>query len=374
MKPVCKHYGICGGCTTQDLPYAEEVRDKQRGLEELLGQSVEVVASSREYGYRTRMDYVFAWGKLGLRKRGDPRGVLDLEECHLPDAEAFACVLRVKEALHRLSIRSYSYLRGRGYLRYVTLRCAPVSGQRLLVFLTNGNDPAIRPLLEEARDWANGVAWSVSTRRADVSVGEVIETSGRTWIEEEVGNLRLRFGATSFFQANPWQTARLYDHVGSRARGRTLDLFCGVGGLALSAAGSAAEVRGVDSNREAIEHARANASANGLDRVRFECGDARGFLDDLECDTLILDPPRAGCGYRNLPKIVRAAPSRVIYVSCNPRVFATERAWFREYEMSDLRAFDLFPRTPHVELVATFDRVRRPRQPTATSSSTASAT
>jgi len=371
VKPVCKHFGDCGGCSFQDRPYAEELREKGRNLKALLGREVEVVASPRELGYRTRMDYVFAWGKLGLRKRGDPRGVLDLEECHLPDPEAFACILRVKEALHRLRIESYSYLRHKGYLRYVTLRCAPVSGQRLLVFLTNGDDPALDPLLQEARSWADGVAWAISTRRADVSAGEVIETAGRTWIEEEVGNLRLRFGATSFFQANPWQTARLYEHVGARARGRTVDLFCGVGGLALSAAAGAEEVTGLDSNEEAIAHARANARCNGIEKVRFESGDARGFLDGLTCDTLILDPPRGGCGYRNLPKIVRAAPSRVIYVSCNPKLFATERAWFRDYDLTDLRAFDLFPRTPHVELVATFDRVRRP---TATSARTASET
>lgn len=350
---LCRHFGICGGCATQDLPYVEEVARKEAALAEALGRPVAVVPSPRELHYRTRMDYVFAWNKLGLRKRGDPRGVLDLEECLLVSPEAFALVLRAKEAAKRLGLKSYVYTAGVGYLRYITVREAPVSGERMLILLTNGRDPLVRPLLDEAEGWAESVVWASTDRRADVSTGDVVETRGRGWIEERIGALRLRFGPNSFFQANPWQTERLYAHVAERATGDVLDLFCGVGGFALACAPRAASVTGVDVVEEAIGFARANADRNGI-AARFDVGDAADLLRG--CDTVIVDPPRGGLGGRAIHAVVRAAPRRILYVSCNAKALATELPMFLGYEATELSGFDLFPRTPHVEVVATLDR------------------
>jgi tRNA (uracil-5-)-methyltransferase len=350
---VCRHFGVCGGCATQDLPYDEEVRRKEAALAEALGREVPVVPSPRELHYRTRMDYVFAWHKLGLRKRGDPKGVLDLEECLLVSPEAWDLVQRAKAAAKRLGLKSYLYTAGVGYLRYVTVREAPRTGERMLLLLTNGREPLVRPLLDEAEAWAPSVVWAATERRADVSSGEVVEVRGRGWIEERIGDLRLRFGPDSFFQANPWQTERLYAHVAERVRGEVLDLYCGVGGFALSVAPRAANVLGVDVSEEAIGFARGNAERNGI-AARFEVGDAPELL--RACDTLIVDPPRAGLGSKAIHRILRAAPPRILYVSCNPKALATEMPQLLGYEATELRGFDLFPRTPHVEVVATLER------------------
>jgi len=350
---LCRHFGVCGGCATQDLPYAEEVRRKEAALAQALGRAVPVLPSPRELRYRTRMDYVFAWHKLGLRKRDDPRGVLDLEECLLVSAEAWDAVMRAKEAAKRLGLRSYAYTAHKGYLRYISVREAPVSGDRMLVFLTNGRDPAVRALLDEALAWAPAVVWAASDRPADVSAGDVVESRGRGWIEERIGGLRLRFGPNSFFQANPWQSERLYAHVAERVEGRVLDLYCGVGGFALSCAARAASVTGVDLSEEAIGFARTNAEINGI-TARFEAGDAAEFLS--QCDTVVVDPPRGGLGGRAIQAILRAAPRRILYVSCNAKALATEMPMFAGYEATELMGFDLFPKTPHVEVVATLDR------------------
>ena len=348
----CKHFGLCGGCATQDVPYAEELRRKEAALRDLLGRDVAVAASPREFFYRTRMDYVYAWGKLGQRKLGDPNGVLDIDECLLVSPRAFEAVLRVKQAIHRHDIRAYSYVSKKGYLRYVTVREAPRHGQLMLIFLTNGSDPAVRALLDEAEAWAESVVWSVTERRADLSMGDVLEWRGRDWIEERIGDVRYRFGPNSFFQNNPWQTEALYRHVAARARGDVADLYCGVGGFALFVDGAAA---GVDSNAEGIAFARKNAELNGKD-VRFEAGDAGAFLERHRCDTLIVDPPRVGLGLRTVRQAVRAAPARILYVSCNARALAGELPQFEGYRVTDLQGFDLFPKTPHVEVVATLDR------------------
>jgi tRNA/tmRNA/rRNA uracil-C5-methylase (TrmA/RlmC/RlmD family) len=360
---LCRHFGICGGCATQDVPYAEEILRKEAALRERLGRAVEVVPSPRELRYRTRMDYVFAWGKLGMRKRGDPRGVVDLEECLLVSPGAWEAVARAKAAAKRLELEPYTYLAKRGYLRYIIVREAPVAGERMLIFLTNGRDPAVRPLLEEAEAWADSVVWASTEQRADVSNGEVVETRGRGWLEERVGALRLRFGPNSFFQANPWQTERLCAHVAERVRGRAIDLFCGVGGFALAAAPRADAMLGVDASAEAIGFARTNAERNGI-AARFEAVDAAEFLRSADCDTMIVDPPRAGLGGKVIRRLVRAAPARILYVSCNPKVLAGEMPQFLGYETTELRGFDLFPRTPHVEVVATLERVATSASPT----------
>jgi 23S rRNA (uracil-5-)-methyltransferase RumA len=350
---LCRHFGVCGGCATQDIPYADEIARKEAALASVFGRAVEVTPSPREYHYRTRMDYVFAWNKVGLRKRGDPRGVLDLEECLLVSPEAWAVVARAKDATRRLGLRSYAYTAHKGYLRYITVREAPVSGERMLVFLTNGRDPAVRALLDEAAAWADSVVWAASDRPSDVSTGDVVEVRGRGWIEERIGALRLRYGPNSFFQANPWQTERLYAHVAERAEGAVTDLFCGVGGIALSVARRGLEVTGIDVSEESIGFARANADLNSIAGARFEAVDAGRFLEGHRCDTLVVDPPRAGLGSGTVGRVVRASPRRILYVSCNPASLAVELPQFRGYEVADLRGFDLFPRTPHVEVVAT---------------------
>ncbi|MDH3591517.1 MAG: 23S rRNA (uracil(1939)-C(5))-methyltransferase RlmD, partial [Planctomycetota bacterium] len=180
---ICAHFGACGGCASQDVPYPDQVAAKEAALAALFERAVPVRPSPQPLHYRTRMDYVYAWGKLGMRKKGDPRGVLDLDECHLIEPRAFDAVLKSKEAIKRHDLRSYSYISKKGYLRYVSVRSAPVNGELMLIFLTNGAAPDVVPLLDEAAEWADSVVWSVSDRRADVSLGDVKEHRRRDWIE-----------------------------------------------------------------------------------------------------------------------------------------------------------------------------------------------
>ncbi len=349
---ICRHFGVCGGCATQDLAYADELRRKEARLAELFGRPVEVRPSPREFHYRTRMDYVFAFKKLGLRKKGDAKGVIHLEECLLISPRAWKAVQAVHESAVRHEIDSYSFVSHKGYLRYVVVREAPASGELMIVLLTASRDPKIRAVLDDLEPHVDAAAWTFTDREADVSFGEVVEVRKRGWIEEVIGGKRFRFGPNSFFQGNPWQTEALYRHVAERAEGRVTDLFCGVGGFSMFAASRATEIVGIDNNAEAIELARHNAAANGVTNARFFVGDSGRFAEEMKTDTLILDPPRAGLGPKFVRKVVRAAPKRILYISCNPRSLAEELPQFEGYRVEDLRGFDLFPKTTHVETVA----------------------
>jgi tRNA/tmRNA/rRNA uracil-C5-methylase (TrmA/RlmC/RlmD family) len=170
-----------------------------------------------------------------------------------------------------------------------------------------------------------------------------------------IGGRRLRFGPNSFFQGNPWQTEALYRHVAERCEGRVTDLFCGVGGFSVFAAAKAASLVGIDNNAESIDFARHNAAANGV-AAKFYIGDSGRFVEDMNTDTLILDPTRAGLGPKFVRKVVRAKPERIVYVSCNPKALAEELPGFEGYRIEEMTGFDLFPRTPHVETVALLSR------------------
>ena len=353
---LCKHFGVCGGCATQDLAYDEEVRRKEARLAELLGRAVPVRPSPREFHYRTRMDYVFAFGKLGLRKKGDAKGVLDLEECRLISPRAFEAVRKAKESAKRRGLEPYSFVSHKGYLRYVVVREAPATGELMLVLLTASRDPVVRGVLDDLEPHVDAAAWSFTDREADISFGEVVEVRKRGWIEERIGAKLYRFGPNSFFQGNPWQTEALYSHVAERCEGRVTDLFCGVGGFSIFASARASSIVGIDNVGESIEFARHNAAANGVTNAKFFIGDSWRYMEELDTDTLILDPPRAGLGPKFMRKVVRSKPRRILYVACNPRALAEELPQLEGYRVEELRGFDLFPKTSHVECVATLTR------------------
>ena len=307
----CEHFGTCGGCRFQDVAYEDQLANKQAALRELLGETMEIVPSPVEYGYRTRMDYVYGWGKLGLRKKGDGKSVLMLDECWLPPERAFRAVLAIRKEMQRLDIRSYQYTNHRGYLRYISLRAAPRNDQLLLNFLTKGTDPAIRPILDMAGELADAVVWSTTDRTADISVGETHEFAPRDWIEEKVGPHLLRFGANSFFQSNPWVTAAMYDDVVRRVHRESRARHVLRRRWLLDLAGSARR----RSRRRRQQRGRVGVRApqrRGQQRdvgdsfVSRGCAQVRGL--EAGYDALILDPPRAGLGPKIVRRIARSGP------------------------------------------------------------------
>jgi tRNA/tmRNA/rRNA uracil-C5-methylase (TrmA/RlmC/RlmD family) len=463
-RPRCPHFGTCGGCALQDIEYADQVQAKATALRNLLGVDVPVEPSPLPYNYRYKMEYVAAFGKLGFRRSGDYRQVVDLRECHLVTPRVSELLQDLHGWMDEFGVEGYDYLRHRGDLRYVVTReafsandpqhrqdatdaeeamndndsgnpaagqgaltrqpneacpspldsmrslgapgMAPGNSQLMVTLVTAGEQTRVGPLLERLAQKAESVVWAVNPDITDVAWGRVQRIIGLPHIRQKVGPFEFVLGPQSFFQNNLLLVEAMFDEIASHVSGRVLDLFCGVGSIGIYCSQKAAEVMGVDSVPESIDLARRNAERNGLTsgvsrlgaagslsarartgrpldgardprppvapdtertgtgpRFRFVAQDADDFLRSYAGpvpDTVIVDPPRRGLSPRLIRKLLRLGPGRIVYVSCNPRAFAADLPRMPNYRLASVRAFDMFPQTPHVELVALLERVAYP--------------
>lgn len=356
VAPRCRHFGECGGCSLQDVAYADQVAMKRAWLEALFGADVDMVPSPESYGYRTRMDYVFAFGRAGLRKRGERYHVIDLTECHLVPPRVFEAFRDLREVVRAHEIPDYDYRINWGLLRYLVFRHAPTTDQLLINIVATEDNERLVPLFDAAQSYADGVAIVVNDQPADVSSGTTVRRAGAARITERIGGMTFAYGPESFAQNNMPLVERLYAHVVDRCTGPTLDLCCGVGTIACLAARRVPQVWGVEVVEEAVQLARENAAANGVHNAAFACGRVRAFLKEfldagLPAQTVVLDPPRSGTSKKVMERVQKLRPERVLYVACNPSALKQELEWLPAYRPVRFTAYDLFPQTPHIEVL-----------------------
>jgi 23S rRNA (uracil-5-)-methyltransferase RumA len=351
--PPCPHFGQCGGCLFQDIPYENQLALKKEMVNDTLRSiaPVERVHPSAPYRYRSRMDMVTAFGKCGLRRGGSYRTVIDITECRIMQERSDFIYRKIRPRIE--TIEDYDYLRHSGYLRYVVLREARYTGQVMVNFVTAERENRLRDLLDAATGLADSVSLIHSGGRADLSYGDILETVKGGWIEESFDGLRFRITPNSFFQSNAEIALQMYRKIRDRACGRVLDLCSGVGSISLFVAGAADHVTGVEMNRESVEIAGTNRGINGIENAEFVCSEAVNFLREAgdRYDTIILDPPRSGMQSRAMEHIDRMKARRIIYMSCNPNSFRDDVGSLRNYTVESVEAFDMFPQTPHVEIM-----------------------
>jgi len=277
-EPRCPYFGQCGGCALQDVPYEQQVQAKAEALRTLLGRDVPVVPSPRPYAYRHRMDFVVAFGKVGLRKRGSHRTVVDLHECHLVCDRVSRLLPDLHEWIAELGIQGYDYIRHRGDLRYIVARHAFSSDQLMLIAVTASQETAVAPLLDRLRERAESVVWSVNASRGDVSFGEVQATFGQQDIRQRIGDYTFVIGPNSFFQNNLLLIHEMFAEIASHAEGFAMDLYCGVGCIGIYCSGKVEKVLAVESAAESIQLAHVNAEINCVTNADFVAEDANRFL------------------------------------------------------------------------------------------------
>lgn len=353
--PACEHFRECGGCLFQDISYEMQLALKLEYLRALFSglAPIEEIVPSVPYGYRNRMDFVAAFGKIGLRKSGKYRHVVDIRTCAIMQEKSNALLQKLRP--HLAAVEDYDYLHHHGYLRYVVLRQAYFTGETMVNFVTAKPEDRLSSSLGTIIDEADSSSLIFNDSLADTSFGNDVSTFKRGYITEEFDGIRYTITPNAFFQSNSPVARELYRRVKDIVSGKKiLDLFCGAGTISLFIAGAAQQVTGVEISRESIAAAEENRMMNNIENVHFICADARHFLSEnnSDCDIVIIDPPRGGLHPKLVRLLAERAPARIAYISCNPPLLREDLAVLQNYTIESITAFDMFPQTPHIELLA----------------------
>ncbi|MDR3237221.1 MAG: 23S rRNA (uracil(1939)-C(5))-methyltransferase RlmD, partial [Spirochaetia bacterium] len=336
-----------------DISYENQLLLKKEYLFDLLGDIAPVgeVFPAEPFRYRSRMDMVAAFGKIGLREEGSYRFVVDIAECPIMQGAMEERYISARAAL--ASVEGYNYLRHEGYLRYIVLRQARFTGETMLNLVTASGGNRIPDITASLADSVDSMSLLVNGGMADLSFGDVISDIKKGFIEEDFDGVRYRISPNSFFQSNPLIAREMYRRIKTAVKGRVIDLYSGVGSISLFVADSAESVTGVELSAESVAAAELNRQLNGAENVKFIQMDAKDHIYAAHrADTLILDPPRSGIHPSMIKHILNMNPERIIYMSCNPAAFKESAAGLEGYKIETFEAFDMFPQTPHVETLA----------------------
>ena len=392
VEPFCEHFGVCGGCKWQNLPYEEQLKQKTKQVEDQLARIGHLnipevrpcLGSERTREYRNKLEFTFAdkrWltyeeiaeggdivatPAVGFHIPGCFDKVLDICKCHLQVDLSNRIRLAAKAFCIEHDYSFHNAKAHEGLMRTMVIRTAS-TGEVMVIVVFNANDKErIEALMSHLRDTfpeITSLIYMINEKWND-SLGdrEPICFAGKDHIIEQMEGLQFKVGPKSFYQTNSEQAYELYkvtrDFAELRPSDTLYDLYTGTGTIANFCARHARKVVGVEYVPEAIEDAKINSMINNIENTTFYAGDMKDVLSDEfverngHPDVIILDPPRAGVDERVLEVIKRAAPERMVYVSCNPSTQARDLSLLDDmYEIVAVQPVDMFPHTHHVENV-----------------------
>ena len=393
LEPFCPHFGVCGGCRWQPLPYEMQLAAKRQQVEDQLVRigHLEVpeicptLPSEKTEFYRNKLEFS-ASSKRWLLKE-EPQDlvepglgfhvgkffdkVLDIKDCHLQAEPSNAIRLYIKDFCLKNGLEFYNIRENRGFFRNMFIRTTE-DGQVMLILCFARADESPRKALLDAliKDFPQITSlYYVINEKLNDSIGDQspILYFGKDAIYEQMEGLSFKIGPKSFYQTNSRQAYRLYcvarEFAALTGSEVVYDLYTGTGTIAQFVSAQAAKVIGIEYVPEAIEDAKDNAGRNGITNCEFFAGDMKdvltgGFIQEHgRPDVVILDPPRAGIHPDVAKVILEAAPQRMVYVSCNPASQARDLAILcRDYEITAVQPVDMFPHTMHVENVVALRR------------------
>lgn len=398
--PFCRHYGVCGGCKWQILPYGEQIRYKQKQVTDNLTRigKVElpevspILGSKKTQCYRNKLEYTFSnkrWLTAEEVRQEVTYEQMNAVGFHIPTA--FDKVLAIEKCWLqddisnriRNAVRDYAYAHNysfqnlrthEGMLRNLIVRTSTTGELMVILVCKIENDDEMKlfgRLLQHVGDTfpeITSLLYVINNKVNDTITDLEVHTfKGNDHIYEEMEGLRFKVGPKSFYQTNSQQAYELYK-VARRFAGLTgnelvYDLYTGTGTIANFVARQARQVVGIEYVPEAIEDAKVNARLNGLDNTLFYAGDMKDLLtDDFiqehgQPDVIITDPPRAGMHQDVIDVILRAEPRRIVYVSCNPATQARDLQLLdAKYRVTAVQPVDMFPHTHHVENVVLLEK------------------
>lgn len=371
---ICKSYKKCGGCQYQGLAYPKQLEKKQKNVEALLkkfGKVNPIIGMKEPFYYRNKVHAVFDRDRRGNIISGtyeaNSHRVVPIEECLIEDKKCQEIIRTIRGMLKSFKIKTYDEDTGYGLLRHVLVRRGAKSGEIMVVLVLGSpifpsKNNFVKALRKEHPEITT-ILLNVNSKKTSMVLGEKESVIyGKGFIRDELCGCTFRISAKSFYQVNPVQTEVLYnkaiEFAALTGKERVIDAYCGIGTIGMIAAKHAKEVIGVELNKDAVRDAKLNAKENNVKNIVFRQGDAGEFMTAMaaageKADVVLMDPPRAGSDEAFLSAVVKLAPEKVVYVSCNPETLARDLKYLtrKGYEVRKIQPVDMFGFTVHVETV-----------------------
>lgn len=396
--PRCGHFGVCGGCKWQNMQYEHQLFFKQKIVEDNLrrigkleiGDFQPILGCSDIFHYRNKMEYSFSnvrylttadmaedpekrnMNALGFHVAPSFFRVLDLEHCYLPPDLSDRIRNGVRSYAMEKKFDYYDHRNHTGYLRNMFVRSTSLNHWMVIMVYAYDEPETREPMLQYIADTfpeITSLMYVINGKKNDIISDMPVHLyKGDPYMIEDLDGVRFKIGPVSFFQTNTHQVLSLYrlvrEFADIRSTDTVYDLYTGTGTIACFVAAQADRVVGVEYVPTAIDDARENASMNTLSNCEFFAGDlAKVLTDDFVAahgkpSVIITDPPRAGMHPAVVEQILKIAPERIVYVSCNSATQARDAALMKEqYRISKVRPVDMFPHTQHVESVMLLEKM-----------------
>jgi 23S rRNA (uracil1939-C5)-methyltransferase len=391
VTPICEHFGTCGGCKWQNLSYEAQLQFKERFVHEALERIgkvnaekyLPIIGSEEKYYYRNKLEFTFSAKKwltteqmhagvefsrgLGYHISGMFDKVLDINNCYLQAEPSNSIRNAVKAYALKNGLSFYDIRKKEGFLRTLMIRTSSTGEIMVLIAVYEWLEKELFDLLDFVKGEfprITSLLYTHNPKGNDTLSGLEIKTFyGRDHILEEMEGLRFKISARSFYQTNSAQAYQLYrvarEFADLKGHENVYDLYTGTGTIANFVAKSCGKVTGIEYVEDAIVDARENSDSNGIRNTQFFAGDIKDLLTESffsehgSPDVIITDPPRAGMHEDVVKAMVKAAPEKIVYVSCNPGTQARDLALMNEaYRVVKVQPVDMFPQTAHVENVA----------------------
>ena len=390
VEDICPYVGSCGGCQLWHMDYKEQLEFKKNQVKALMGQCGEVpmtIGMEKPVCYRHKIHATLGRdgkGRVisGIYAKGTHK-LVAIDACGIQDAIADDIMKTVRGGMKKLGIPPYDEDKRKGMLRHVLIKTGANTGEIMVVFvLASMKFPQGKALSEmllkkypvsnkaKNKPWIRTIVYNLNDRKTSMVLGDEEKVVfGEGYIEDELCGFKFCISPKSFYQVNPIQTEKLYMKAMDMAKitkeDTVLDTYCGIGTITLLASKYAKQVVGVELNPDAVSDARMNAKNNQVKNVRFICQDATKYMQEAvnqpevpKYDVIIMDPPRSGSTKEFMKAMVKMAPQRIVYISCNP---ATQKRDMESlikdgYKVRGIQPVDMFPMTSGIENIVVFER------------------
>lgn len=380
VEVKCDIYNNCGGCQLLHLSYNDQIEFKRELVESyfknagLPSKIDEIISAEKLVEYRNKMQvaYKYREGKVvcGFYEEESHR-IIQLTNCLVQSPKQNEIVKYIQVLMGQMKIAPYNEDKRTGVIRFVLVREARFTKEVMVIIVTNsemfpGRNDFIKRLKAKF-DYITTIIQNVNSRKTSIILGDEERILfGKGYIEDYLCGIKFKISSKTFFQINPYQTEKLYNKVVEYAaltgNETIIDAYCGVGTIGMVLAKNAKNVIGVESNKQSVTNASANAYENKIKNIKFYCNDATDFLmklasEKIEVDIIIMDPPRSGSTIEFLNSIKKLKPKKVIYVSCDPATLTRDlKDLISDYKIEKKAIVDMFVGTYHVESIVCLER------------------